>query len=306
MDDHPNEDNNDLGLSYVFHDIQNSFNLSGGLWFSAEWWISWLGGWGDFAFPVLLVFSQRWFIVKSNNVRPRKSRYSWKDLTIKILEILMSNNVKIKTLQGRGQLWNEQTTPSQPKLKPGFRLSRHRLSLEKSWPWLLIGLISIADWSDLRDFIPVRTLRASWVGRLQVSCWNIWRPICTFFADCPKDCSHFRQKKKLTVTFNLYWFHSFMNLVFFLLSQNILSHHYILWSPCPHYPHPGDKKIKLRCFHPSSTRLGRLKGDPSFLHSSALLFTNNIIFQNGSRNLHVHNVPTFLLHGTKGKGKTSG
>ena len=214
-------------------------------------------------FNIYSFFSQKRFIVKSNNVRPRKSRYSWKDLTIKILEILMSNNVKIKTLQGRGQLWNEQTTPSQPKLKPGFRLSRHRLSLEKSWPWLLIGLISIADWSDLRDFIPVRTLRASWVGRLQVSCWNIWRPICTFFADCPKDCSHFPQKK-LTVTFNLYWFHSFMNLVFFLLSQNILSHHYILWSPCPHYPHPGDKNIKLRCFHPSSTRLGGFKGGPQF------------------------------------------
>ena len=51
-------------------------------------------------------------------------------------------NLKIKSLPGRGQLWNEQTTPSQPKLKPGFRLSRHCLSLEKSWPWLLIGPIS--------------------------------------------------------------------------------------------------------------------------------------------------------------------
>ena len=58
-------------------------------------------------------------------------------------------NLKIKSFPGRGQLWNEQTTPSQPKLKPGFRLSRHCLSLEKSWPWLLIGPVCTVYCSDL-------------------------------------------------------------------------------------------------------------------------------------------------------------
>ena len=67
-----------------------------------------------------------------------------------------------------------------------------------------------------------------------------------------------------TFTFNLYWFHSFMN-----LSVNHDHLYVYCYSPCSHYPQPVDKKIKLRCLHPSSTRLGGLKGDPSFLHSSA-------------------------------------
>ena len=154
-------------------------------------------------------------------------------------------------------------------------------------------LTMIADWSDIRDFILVRTLRASWVGRLQVSCWNIWTAICTIFTDCPKNCSSFRQKKELTFTFNLYWFHSFMN-----LSVNHDHLYVYCYSPCSHYPQPVDKKIKLRCLHPSSTRLGGLKGDPSFLHSSACYSQITSYFIMVAEICMYIYVPTSLLHGT--------